>query len=226
MSSLLRRAIIACGLMISATASSIALTPTIRVVDSQEHGVLETLIPSSFGDWKLESQPYQAVINPQAQELINQIYSETLSRTYVDSNGRRIMLSIAYGADQSHDNQIHKPEVCYPAQGFQIISKVNDEIKTLTGSIPAMRVVTEMGRRHEPVTYWIRVGDLVVRGAVEQTFARVRYGMNGRIPDGLLFRVSEVNADVKDSYRVQDEFINELLTGISSDARRMLVGNY
>lgn len=224
MSTLLRNAIIACGLMIGASATSIALTPTIRVVDGIDHVDLELLLPKQFGGWRHDEQAHQAVINPQTQEFLNQLYSQTLSRTYVNNEGRRIMLSLAYGADQSHDNQIHKPEVCYPAQGFQIISKHKDEIDTSSGSLPVMRVITEMGRRHEPVTYWIRVGDTVVRGAVEQNLARIRYGLDGRIPDGILFRVSEINADASNSFKTQDQFVEALLPALTPAARKMLVG--
>ena len=65
---------------------------------------------------------------------------------------------------------------------------------------PVMRMDTVLGRRNEPVTYWIRVGDKVVRGAIEQNLARVRYGLQRKVPDGLLFRVSEINPDSARAY--------------------------
>ena len=102
------------------------------------------------------------------------------------------MLSLAYGGDQSHDTQIHKPEVCYPAQGFRLLSSKKDTVQLL-GSVPVMRIITELGPRHEPVTYWIRVGDKVVRGAIEQNLTPTSIAMGGHIPDGLLFRVSEIS---------------------------------
>ena len=144
MSALLKNSIVIFILMVSASLSSVALTPTKRVVDGYARVSLDSLLPIQFGDWKIEVNGYQSVVNPQAQEFINQLYSETLSRTYVNSEGRRVMLSLAYGADQSHDNQIHKPEVCYPAQGFQIISRKKDMVRMADRDLPVMRVTTEI----------------------------------------------------------------------------------
>ena len=54
--------------------------------------------------------------------IINKIYNQTLTRTYINPRGDRIMLSIAYGRDQSDALQMHKPELCYPAQGFRLLN--------------------------------------------------------------------------------------------------------
>ncbi len=55
------------------------------------------MIPKQFGDWREEPQRIVQVINPQSQELLDKLYSETLTRTYVNAGGYRIMLSLAYG---------------------------------------------------------------------------------------------------------------------------------
>ena len=221
-----RRALIVALLLCGASASATYLTPVRQVVDGQAALDLETLIPKQFGEWQADERQAQAVVNPQTKEFLSTIYSQTLSRTYVNAEGRHIMLSLAYGADQSHDTQIHKPEVCYPAQGFQIISK-NMENLDYNGqtSLPVMRVDTTLGQRHEPVTYWIRVGDTVARGAIEQNLARINYGLKGHIPDGILFRVSEITRDSQASYALQDRFIRELLSSLNPNSRKVLIGN-
>jgi EpsI family protein len=226
MTSFTRRAIILAVLMLGASMLSVALTPTQRIAVEASRIDLEVLIPRQFGDWRVEERVVQAVVNPQTQAYLNTIYSQTLSRTYVNSADRRIMLSLAYGADQSHDNQIHKPEVCYPAQGFQIITKKYDTIHTETLTLPVMRIATQIRNRHEPVTYWIRIGDSLVRGAIEQNLARVSYGLKGYIPDGILFRISEINSDSESSYELQDQFVQSLLLSLTSDARKMLIGEH
>ena len=58
------------------------------------------------------------MVNPQTQELLDKLYSEVLTRVYVNASGYRIMRSLAYGFDQRGAMQAHMPEVCYPAQGF------------------------------------------------------------------------------------------------------------
>jgi EpsI family protein len=224
---LIRRAIIVATLMCTASALAFFLTPTSVTQHAQFD--LETIMPRQFGEWKMDEQTTRDIINPQTQAFIDQLYSQTLARTYINKDGRHIMLSIAYGADQSHDKQIHKPEVCYPAQGFQVIRTQKVMIQAGGKELPAMRVETQLDgqyKRHEPVTYWIRLGDDLVRGLVEQTIVRIRYGFGGHIPDGVLFRISEINQDTEDSYELQDRFINELLPALTPDARKIMLGSY
>lgn len=204
---------------------AVVLKPTRFMAEPSARMGYEQIIPKQFGDWKAEDDKGSLVVNPQQEAQLKNLYSEVLSRTYVHNlTGRKIMLSIAYGADQTHENQVHKPEVCYPAQGFELLGAQKDWVQTNFGQIPAMRVQTRHGQRGEPVTYWIRIGDKVVRGAIEQNLARVQFGLLGRIPDGLLFRVSEINPDTDLSYALQDQFINALLSSLSTENRKILIG--
>lgn len=211
-------------LMLVTVGLAIFLKPTFIAPENTQIGY-EQIIPNQFGDWIAENDKGGLVVNPQQEAQLKDLYSEVMTRTYVHKpTGRKIMLSIAYSADQRHENQVHKPEVCYPAQGFELLSTKKDWVTTSSGNIPAMRVSTRQGQRVEPVTYWIRIGDKVVRGAIEQNLARVQFGLLGRIPDGLLFRVSEVNSDAHGSYILQDQFINALLSSLSTINREILIG--
>jgi EpsI family protein len=225
MTSFTRRAIVLAVLMLGASLLSFALTPTQRVTLETTQLNLEALIPRQFGDWQMDERGIQGVVNPQTQETLNKLYSQTLSRTYVNSAGRRIMLSLAYGEDQTGDNRLHRPEICYPSQGFQINNKWKDVVSVDSVKLPVMRIETQLGNRHEPVTYWMRVGDSLVRGALEQTFTRVGYGLKGHIPDGILFRVSEISSVTEESFIVQDQFIQALLPMLTPTARKVLIGS-
>jgi EpsI family protein len=219
------RAVFITTLMFFASVSAFMLAPT--TVGQAMQFSLEDIMPKQFGDWKVdERETGRSIVNPQTQAFLDTLYSQTLTRTYVDSKGNRIMMSLAYGSDQSHDKQIHKPEVCYPAQGFRVVSTQKVLIQTESATLPAMRVIAELGRRHEPITYWIRLGDELVRGLTEQTIVRIRYGLGGHIPDGILFRISEINQDTEASYALQDRFIGELLPALTPDARKILLGSY
>jgi len=220
-----RRAIILAALMLGTSVLTVALTPTMSAAAKSAQFQLETIIPHQFGDWQMDERIANAVVNPQAEATISSLYSQTLSRTYFNSDGRRIMLSLAYGEDQSSHNRIHRPELCYPAQGFQIIEKRKDAISVDSVTLPVMRITAQLGNRHEPVTYWIRVGDTLVRGVVEQTFSRISHGLTGKIPDGILFRVSEINRNPQDSYILQDQFIRALLSSLTPANQEFLLGS-
>ena len=88
-----------------------------------------------------------------------------------------------------------------------------------------MRLVARQGIRNEPITYWIRVGDSLARGWIEQKVAAIGYGLTGTAPDGLLVRVSSISNDDQDSYRVQQDFLSGMLKAVRSEDRFWLVGH-
>lgn len=212
--------------MFAAAGMAIALKPTVKVMDSEPRLDLETLIPKTFGDWKIDETIVPLISNPEQQALINKIYNQTLTRTYVNSNGERIMLSIGYGGDQRDDMAVHKPEVCYPAQGFQILkSPTISSLSTDEGSIPVKRLVATRGQRIEPITYWTTVGDTVAVNGLKWKLLQLKYGLTGKIPDGLLFRISSIQADDAKAYQIQDAFTRDLLKAMSPGARQRIIGN-
>ena len=212
--------------MFAAAGMALALKPTIKVADSGPKIDLETLIPQTFSDWKMDETITPLIANPEQEAVSNKIYSQTLSRTYINSRNERVMLSIAYGGDQSDSMAVHKPEACYPAQGFQILK--NPTISTFAteeGSIPVKRLVATQGQRIEPITYWTTVGDKVAVSGLKWKLQQVKYGLTGKIPDGLLFRISSIQADETKAYQTQDAFTRDLLKAMSPSGRERIIGN-
>ena len=201
-----------------------AMTPAITFSDQEAKINLETLIPNEFGNWKIVHSTSAIIVNPDDQDLLNKIYNQTLSRTYINSEGKQVMLSIAYGRDQSSDLQVHRPEICYTTNGFDVSNMSKTSVDTFVGRIPVMQLVAKQGNRNEPITYWIRVGDSLTRGWIEQKIASVGYGFTGKMPDGLLFRISTISSDEQDSYRIQQSFLTTLLQAVRSEDRHWLVG--
>lgn len=218
-------ALIAAVLMASAAAVATAMTPTKRIVDVLPKLDLEASIPEQFGDWTLDTRAMGGVVNPQQTELLNQLYSQILTRTYYNSQGYRIMLSIAYGEDQRDGNQLHYPEVCYPAQGFQVTSNRKGTLDTGLGLIPVRRLETHLSQnRFEPITYWTTVGTQSLTGGVAKKLAEMRYGLRGEIPDGLLFRVSSIDKDPGSAFEVQAKFVREMVASLKDEERLRISG--
>lgn len=185
---------------------------------------LETIIPREFDGWKMDLTTAALVVNPNDKSLLNKLYNQTISRIYKNNEGEQVMLSIAYGRDQSSDLHVHRPEICYATSGFDISEMSKSFVDTSIGRIPVMRLVAKQGNRTEPITYWIRIGDSLTRGWLEQKLTAIGYGLAGRMPDGLLFRISTISNDEKDSYRIQQAFLTTLLQALRSEDRHWLVG--
>jgi len=213
------------ALMLAASGLTLALRPTHKIAEQGPAIDLEAMIPRTFGEWREEQYKSVQIVDPQQQEMIDQIYTQTLSRTYVNTNGYRIMLSIAYGDDQRDGMQMHYPEVCYPAQGFTLQDKQAGALVTASGPIPVTRILASLGQRNEPVTYWTTIGDRVFQGGFQKKLAEMGYGLNGEIPDGMLIRVSSIDAEAANAYEMQTQFANQMLAALAPKYRQKLNGS-
>ncbi len=203
--------------------ASVAARPGARAPD-QSKIVLQEAVPKGFGDWVLVPEQTSQVVNPQVKEELDKLYSQLLTRTYVNKQGYRIMLSMAYGDDQRGGLQAHRPEVCYPGQGFRIAGIQDGALPTPYGSIEVRRMTTSLGARHEPVTYWLTVGDQVVNSRWLKRVAEIRLALTGQIPDGLLFRISSIDTDPVRAFATQEKFAADMMSSVPENVRKQLSG--
>lgn len=210
--------------MLAAVGLSYALTPQAKIADQGPKMDLETMIPKQFGTWKLDETIVPLQVNPELQAALDKVYNQTLTRTYVNLKGERIMLSIAYGADQGDNVQIHLPEGCYKGQGFAVGDKTESAMQTLFGQIPVSQLVATMGPRNEPITYWVVVGGEVARSNWEMKKAKLKHALKGEIADGILIRVSSITPDTDRGYELQREFSESMLAAMPADYRSRLIG--
>lgn len=217
---------IVAGLMCLASAMAVVARPSIRMAEQGPAADLETIFPKQFADWRIDDRMPVVLPSPDVQAQLDKIYSQVLARTYVNSRGERVMLSVAYGGDQSDGMGVHRPEICYPAQGFQVLSIRRGEVQQLAGrDIPVQKVLTRLGSRNEPVMYWIVVGNQVVGTNTEQKLAQLTYGLRGRIPDGMLVRVSSISPDNEKAYATQAEFLREIADSIAPQYQARVFGS-
>lgn len=216
-----------CLLMVSATATAIALKPNQRMADLLPPLSLAKAIPEQFAEWRIDASIAPVSQSADVQAKLDEIYSQTLSRTYANTSGQRIMLSIAYGADQSGDgNQVHRPEFCYTAQGFQLISNIIGDLSTQYGTLPVRRLLAVQGYRNEPITYWVTVGDKATLPGIKRKLNQLAYGLTGTVPDGMLVRVSSIDTDSVNAYKLQESFIRDLLLAMAPQDRARVAGRF
>jgi EpsI family protein len=211
-------------LMASSAAVSTIVAPGKKMADQREAFVLENQIPPAFGDWRIDRSVVPLQVDPETQARLNKIYNQTLSRTYVNGQGQRVMLSIAYGGDQSDNMGVHKPEICYVAQGFNVSRNEFAELATDYGRLPVKRLLAVSGERVEPITYWITVGNAITRPGFEQRMQELRYGLSGTVADGMLVRVSTIGSDLPEAYALHAGFVKALLAQMPAKDRARLIG--
>ena len=98
-----------------------------------------------------------------------------------------------------------------------------DNLRLLGKSVPVTRVLAVRGPRSEPVTYWFTMGDRVVLGRLERLIVQLRYGLAGRIPDGMLVRVSSISTHPTLAFKGHEQFVEALLGRMQQrDVQRLL----
>ena len=218
------RAAVALVLMALAGVGAHEWRPTHFLADTTGKVDLEQMFPKRLGNWTLDTRGPVQLVSPDQKAVLSKIYNQTLSRTYVNPQGDRVMLAVAYGGDQSDGTEAHRPDICYPAQGFDILSR-GSAIWQLTGQqLHTRQLLTRLGGRVEPVSYWLVVGDRVVVGTTEQKLAKLAYSMRGIIPDGLLVRVSTIDTDAARGFRTQSAFVSDVFDALQGRARERIFG--
>jgi EpsI family protein len=219
-----RRAIVVAGVMLAGSALATAMRPTQLMSDTLGVPKLETMFPTSFGEWRVDTSLPVILPAPDVQAQLDKIYNEVIARTYVNKAGQRIMLSVAYGGDQSDATSAHRPEVCYPAQGFAITDNFGDTLQVAGREIPVRRLMSRISGRNEPITYWIVVGDRVVTTGIGQKLAQMRHGLRNVIADGMLVRVSSIDNDMQKGHALQSKFLADLGVALDSDDASRVLG--
>jgi EpsI family protein len=219
----LRRSLLIAGAMGAAAAATAAARALLRDGQKAEPPQLQRIVPARFGRWQ-ELPTAPGVVSAHTQDLLASIYNELLARVYAADDGYRVMLSVAYGGDQRGALRAHKPELCYPAQGFKLIDVRDAVLDTDHGRIATRMLRTSLGARHEPVMYWFTQGGRTGGSSLQRRVQGLRLALTGQVPDGLLFRVSSIDSDAPLAWQRQGEFVRALLAACTPSARARLAG--
>lgn len=222
---MLRRRELLLGLpLLGAAGASVALTPRkqLNLLNGKE---LEKLVPLSFAGWNVT--PSNAVILPEAREgsLADQLYSQTVSRLYLSETDLPVMMVIAYGDTQSDQLQLHRPEVCYSAVGFEISTSEKVAVPVAPpNTLPARQLVATSNERTEPILYWTRIGDFLPASGNEQRLMKLRTEMRGYVADGVLVRLSTVAEPTPETFEALQRFAKAMLFATDPAGVPALVG--
>ena len=218
-----RRDFIIGGACVAAAAGAEVLRPHKRVSLLADGQKLENAIPKAFGRWKIREG--EGIVAPQSEDsLAAKLYNQSVSRMYEDPDGNIAMLLIAYGNTQSDTLQLHRPEVCYPAFGFEIVENNPVQIPLGHGAaLPGRNLVASVPGRDERITYWTRVGEYLPVSNAEQREMRFRTSLAGIIPDGVLVRISNILPEDAAGFAQNASFAAEMIAAPAPAVRPALI---
>ena len=207
------------------------LTPHTLMARASAAPSLESIIPRQFGTWRLVPEispvtPTDPEAYVQPDPLSAKVYSQEVGRGYTDGRGNIVMLLVAYGPVQNYRLKSHRPEICYTANGFRVSGKTETTVNYGDGAAPikAVRLIAERESRFEPISYWMRVGNDISNSVIDNQLSRFKYGLHGIIPDGALVRISTVGLPEEASFKLQDQFIRDLLAAIPPQELKFFTG--
>jgi EpsI family protein len=227
-----RRDLIIGGACLAAAGSAEAIRPRKRL-DLLGNRQLEEELPRTFGEWRM--LPAEGVIAPPSESsLAARLYNQTVARAYTGPGDAVVMLLVAYGNTQSDTLQLHRPEVCYPAFGFQVSNSRAALLDVGAAKIPGRTLTAETEGRLERISYWTRIGEFLPVSEDEQRQMRLRSALAGIIPDGVLVRISTSIEEEAASFALNSRFAGDFLQSvepallpalITTEKARQVAGN-
>lgn len=215
------------AVMVLSTIFAYLVTPTFKELTNPP--VLEKAVPLQVGDWQNKPSPFaQVSVNTFTKNLIDEVYDQVLMRNYQDKAGNKVMLALAFAAEQRQEIKVHQPEVCYPAQGYEQLA-MNAHLFNISGyplPIKGKQLIFRNQNRMEAVSYWIRIGNSFPLSGFEMRLAILKAGLKGNLTDGVLVRVSTIineESEAPAAYKEQEKFLAALVLATNATAPNLLV---
>ena len=209
------------GLLFGSAAAFAAWRLPSKKLDYLGRGKLNDLVPKTIGPWKFVAA--SGLVVPPEDQLSRTLYSQLLTRVYSDGENPSVMLLIAQSAGQTGILQVHRPETCYPASGFQISPVTNHDIQLGSSILTANMLSATNEGQTEHIIYWTRVGNRIPTSWKQQKLAVAEDNLRGIIPDAVLVRVSTVTSDAAQAQATLDAFTRSMVGSIAPDKRAVLV---
>lgn len=182
----------------------------------------EMLIPDTVGRWSRSSD--EGILIPRGEED-EQLYDKVVTGYYTSDFAPSVLLLIAYGSAQTGTTQLHRPEVCYPAAGFQVRELPDVSLQLPGRSIRARTMTAVATQRVEQILYWSRVGRDFPTSTNDQRWSVLRQTFKGLVPDGALVRMSIIDPDRPAAMTLLQGFAAALVMASSPAMRRLLTGS-
>ena len=219
-----RRDLIVGGACVAGAGLGYAVMPHRRVSLMGKKKFAE-LVPTSFTGWS--SRDASDLAPPvEAGGEVARIYDELVERVYTsDRTGAQVRMLIAHGPTQTSELMLHRPEACYPANGYVILqSKVVGVPIAPRTALPSRRLVAESHEARENIVYWTRMGEYLPISDADQRNKRLLMVLHGYVPDGVLARFSTIATDSGAALGMVEDFIPALLRAVAPGDRRALIG--
>jgi EpsI family protein len=212
----------ALGIAFASVAGIAAARQPTKNVDYLGKNKLDKILPEKLGKWTFVSS--SGLVVPPEDQLSQALYSQLLTRVYTTESGAPIMLLVAQSASQTGILQIHRPEFCYTAGGYDLSPSTPHTVNLGRSTIPALSISASILGKTEQIVYWTRVGKRLPLSWRQQRMAVAMDNLRGIIPDAVMVRVSTYGNDKAAALADVDDFIRAMIGSVAPQVRRVLIG--
>lgn len=217
-----RRGLLIGGAMALTSAAAWGVQPR-RAEHRLANRKLGSLIARQIGPWTVTSPGGVIVATEEVEDTDG--YDQLLTRVYAAPGLPTVMLLIAYGSTQGGSLQLHRPETCYPGQGFKLRAFDDPDLPLAPGRVVQAREFTATrDERNERVLYWTRIANNFPRNTGQEYATIIRSVLTGTVPDGILVRVSTIGPDDRAATPELTRFAHAMIESASPAGRQVLIG--
>lgn len=209
-----RRRFLIGGMLAAGSAVAYARKPT-EAIDYLGPRKLEAIIPKQIGSWEFLTN--SGLVVPTEDPLSEALYSQLLTRVYTQGDEPPIMLLIAQSAGQTGLLQVHRPEYCYPAGGFELSPITPVPLPVGDRSISVNSLSATLPGRPEQIVYWTRIGKKMPLSWAGQRMAVAMDNLEGLVPDAVLTRMSTIDPNRDAAMARLAEFAEQLVLGLGAN---------
>jgi EpsI family protein len=219
-----RRAFLIGSVLAAGAAVALAAKPRHSEDRLLRHNLAD-LIPRTIGPWAVTTMAGM-IVATEDQAAPAEGYDQLLTRVYRADGLPTIMLLLAYGSTQGGSLQLHRPETCYPGQGFRLDAFSDVDLDVGIGNpVHARRFTARRDDRVERLTYWTRISDRFPTNTAEEYASIIASVARGSVPDGLLVRASSLEGDQRGIDAALAQFVRAMVLGSGPAGRNLLVGD-
>lgn len=216
-----RRGLLIGGAMALTSAAAWGVQPR-RAEHRLANRKLGSLVAKQIGPWSVTA-PGGVIVATEETENTDG-YDQLLTRVYAAPGLPTVMLLIAYGSTQGGSLQLHRPETCYPGQGFGLGAFEDADLSLVPGRVVRTRGFTaRRDERNERVLYWTRIANEFPRNTAEEYLTIFRNVLGGTVPDGILVRLSAIGPDERGNEAALTRFAHDMIASAPPAGRQVLV---
>lgn len=149
---------------------------------------------------------------------------EVLYRRYVESSELQPLDFLVVYRKYGRRGFVHRPEMCYPAAGWEIVHKSYTTVPYGGRDIQSVKIVAQKDQEQEVIVYWFASGDQVEANFVKQQIRMAMDRLHPRKYGWAFIRISspvvvseeETMRHIREFVKTASEPLTDTLTGAHS----------